>query len=253
MLNLMNFTGRVGWGAVSDRVGRKSFYLFSTATQAFALGLMGVWISTNNFGAWLLSFLLIGSLYGGGFGVIPATVSDLFGPKISAATHGVMIAVWASATIIGVPVFTSYTSSYTVPGTTRPAPMAYIMNTYWLCAMPTISFLCLLFMNVRPRDREMRRKTGSLRVRLCSHIISIGLMGPDAQDAEAARFLDAPAALVSKAAVAIIESDSADAATDVTGSPQSVGAGAAADNIDTQMSTIALAPTKESPPALVAV
>jgi len=66
MLNLCNFTGRVGWGLVSDKIGRKTFYLAATAAQTFAIGLMAVWIDRANFGAWLLSFLLIGSLYGGG-------------------------------------------------------------------------------------------------------------------------------------------------------------------------------------------
>ncbi len=78
--------------------------------KAFALGLMSVWIATDNFGMWLFSFLLIGSLYGGGerkgivasafrkpeaagFSVAPAFVSDLFSARISAACHGVMVSV----------------------------------------------------------------------------------------------------------------------------------------------------------------
>ncbi|RYG55383.1 MFS transporter, partial [archaeon] len=71
MLNLTNFTGRVGWGFFSDKIGRKTFYVWSLAAQAFAVGLMAYWIETKNYGAWLLSFLLVGSLYGGGFGVLP--------------------------------------------------------------------------------------------------------------------------------------------------------------------------------------
>jgi OFA family oxalate/formate antiporter-like MFS transporter len=87
MLSLCNFTGRFGWGFISDRIGRKTFYIFATAAQVFAIGLMCVWIREGNYGMWLFSFLLIGSLYGGGFGCLPAFVSDLFGSKISAATR----------------------------------------------------------------------------------------------------------------------------------------------------------------------
>ena len=56
--------GRVGWGFVSDKVGRKPFYLVSTAVQAFAVGTMAVWISLGSGGYpfWLASFLIIGSL-----------------------------------------------------------------------------------------------------------------------------------------------------------------------------------------------
>ena len=75
MLNLANFTGRVGWGFASDKMGRKSFYLLSAGVQALAVGFMALSIPNSNFGGWLASFLVIGSLYGGGFGVIPATVS----------------------------------------------------------------------------------------------------------------------------------------------------------------------------------
>jgi len=75
MLNLANFTGRVGWGFASDKMGRKSFYLLSAGVQALAVGFMALSIPSSNFGGWLASFLIIGSLYGGGFGVIPATVS----------------------------------------------------------------------------------------------------------------------------------------------------------------------------------
>lgn len=56
MLNLMNFTGRVGWGFVSDKIGRKSFYLLSTVVQSFAIGLMAVWIERKNFAGWMASF-----------------------------------------------------------------------------------------------------------------------------------------------------------------------------------------------------
>jgi MFS family permease len=85
-MTIANFVGRVGWGFVSDKIGRKTFYLLATSAQAFALGLAVVWIRNNNFGAWLLSFLVVGTAYGGGFGVLPAFVSDLFGSKISAVS-----------------------------------------------------------------------------------------------------------------------------------------------------------------------
>ena len=32
-LNLVNFTGRFGWGFLSDRMGRKTFFVMSAATQ----------------------------------------------------------------------------------------------------------------------------------------------------------------------------------------------------------------------------
>ena len=93
---------------------------------------------------------------------LPFQVSDLFGPKISAATHGVMIAVWSAAGIIGIPVFGSFTGRYWhyVKGVKTPEPVAYIYNTWWLCGLPALSFVALLFMNVRVRDRRLRQVSG---------------------------------------------------------------------------------------------
>lgn len=173
MLNLVNFSGRAFFGYLSDKIGRKTFYLGSTLTQAFALGLMSVWIQQGHYDLWLLSFLLIGSLYGGGFGVLPALLSDTFGPRISGATHGVTISVWALSSIIGIPIFTSFTSKYIkiVNGVKVPLPQAYIYNSYWLCGFPVMAFICLLFLNLRPHDRILRQHSKDIRVRFFQYLI----------------------------------------------------------------------------------
>ena len=168
-LNLANFFGRVAWGFASDKLGRKNFFLLSTGVQALASGLQAHWIATQNFGGWLASFLVIGTLYGGGFGVIPALCSDLFGSHISAATHGIMIGVWASAAVVGIPIFTSITAQYSLTsaaGVRIPTPEAYIRNSWWLCALPTLGFLVCLLLNVTPADRRARERMGGVRARL---------------------------------------------------------------------------------------
>jgi len=169
-LNLANFAGRVGWGWASDYLGRKNFFLFSTGTQAIAGGLMGYWIATGNFAGWLSSFLLIGTLYGGGFGVIPALCSDLFGSHISAATHGVMIGVWACAAIVGIPVFSSVNAQFSVVSTTGvkvPLPEAYIRNSQWLCALPALAFLACFFLKTSIDD-ETAQPEGIEREPVCT-------------------------------------------------------------------------------------
>ncbi len=173
---------------------------------------MSIWIAQGSagYGHWLASFLLIGSLYGGGFGVIPAFVSDLFGSKISAATHGIMIAVWAAAAIIGIPVFTTFTSTdFRLVGTTKVTnPSAYIHNAHWLCALPAAGFIAALFIHVRPRDRELRAAKGDVRARVFGLIVrfsaaegGVAVFGPAAQAAEYAAF----AAARGKAAAAELE------------------------------------------------
>lgn len=193
LMNAANFTGRFSWGWVSDRLGRKTFYMLATLTQAFAVGLMSVWIHQRNFGAWLLSFLLIGSLYGGSFGVLPAFVSDLFGSNISAATHGVMIACWALSSVVGTPIFTSITSTYTetVGGVLKPTAEAYVLNAYWLVVMPVISCIAAVFLNVHAHDRTLRKARKHARVRLGPYVCvcDCKLLDPTAQEVEYASFM----------------------------------------------------------------
>ncbi len=50
---------------MTDRLGRKNFFVLSTLLHVLAMALMVVWIEQLNFGMWLVSFLAIGSLYGG--------------------------------------------------------------------------------------------------------------------------------------------------------------------------------------------
>jgi len=166
-LNLVNFVGRFGWGFVTDKIGRKQFWLLSTLSQAVALVIMIFAIPARSFGVWLVCFLLVGSLYGGGFGVIPAFLSDMFGSRISSATHGAMILVWSMMVVIAVPIFTAVTRVYSDPvklpsGAIIAVPnqTAYSVNATWLAVLPAMSFCATLFLNVRAEDRRLRRALG---------------------------------------------------------------------------------------------
>lgn len=214
-LTIANFLGRVGWGFISDKIGRKTFYLLATSSQAFALGCMIVWIEQINYNMWLTSFLIVGTMYGGGFGVLPAFVSDLFGSKISGATHGLMLAVWATTSIVGTPIFTSINAATAVPKvgcvitatnpcSAVPQPSGYITNAKWMCVLPAISFLALLFLNVRPRDRELRRATGAIRIRLwCLVAVFSCLKNPEQQDVEWEKYQEQQAKKAANAAATL--------------------------------------------------
>ncbi len=143
--------------------------------------------------------------------VIPAFVSDVFGSKISAATHGVMIGVWAMAAVIGIPSFTSYTSSdfrVSSGGAKITNPSAYISNVHWLCALPAAGFFAALFINVRAEDRALRVAKCDWRVRVFSVVLRVNLaeggftvLGPAAQTAEFAALVAARKAAAADAAV----------------------------------------------------
>ncbi len=106
----------------------------------------------------------------GGFGVLPAFVSDMWGSKISGATHGITIGVWALSTLIGVPIFTSVVASHSsksVTGVVVPSVEGYAINASWLACLPAIGVLAVLALNDDLRDRILRAaQPGAVRVRL---------------------------------------------------------------------------------------
>jgi MFS family permease len=192
-LNLTNFLGRLGWGAVTDVIGRKSFFLLSAALQAAALAAMATTVRAGAYSAWLASFLVVGSLYGGGFGVLPAFCAELWGPKASSATHGALVAVWAVACVVGAPVFAAVNAASAVrdaSGARVPAPAGYATNATWLACLPGAAILAVAFLDVRADDRRAARASGACRVRAgglvlaCSRARGVALLGAAAQARE---------------------------------------------------------------------
>lgn len=95
-------------------------------------------------------------------------VSDLWGARISAATHGAMIAVWAVASLIGINIFTAITAANTtLVGTAHvPTPQAYVINAEWLVWPPAVGFVATLLLTVDLRDRILRKRLHHLRIRV---------------------------------------------------------------------------------------
>jgi MFS transporter, OFA family, oxalate/formate antiporter len=96
--SLFNGAGRFFWGMVSDRLGRVQTFRLMLATQiAVFAGL----VLTGS--PWLFAALVCWVLlcYGGGFGTMPAFVSDTFGPGIMGPVYGVILTAWAAAGIVG--------------------------------------------------------------------------------------------------------------------------------------------------------
>ncbi len=64
-LNLNDFSELCSWALVSDRIGRKAFYIGSTLTQTICVALLALFIRTGNFSGFCFSLFTVGSLYGG--------------------------------------------------------------------------------------------------------------------------------------------------------------------------------------------
>ncbi|MDR3107358.1 MAG: OFA family MFS transporter, partial [Bifidobacteriaceae bacterium] len=100
---LFNGIGRFAWATSSDRLGRPATFTAFFALQIVAFGALGLLLATGHASQAVFLFLtyLIATCYGGGFGTIPAYLSDLFGNANVSAIHGWVLTAWAMAGVVG--------------------------------------------------------------------------------------------------------------------------------------------------------
>jgi hypothetical protein len=147
---------------------------------------MALWIHLDIFGMWLFSFFIVGSVYGGAHGILPAFLNQMFGSKIAGALHGTLLFVWAMADVVGVPVFSAIVEQHKqiVNGRAVGTPEAYMLNAYWLCAMPMMAATVLIFLDTNARDRTLRKAFHECRVRCCRKVCVIKCLDEEAQKKE---------------------------------------------------------------------
>ena len=148
LLSLANMIGRFFWSSLSDYVGRKAVY-----ATFFALGavLYAVVPSTGRAGNVVLfvaGYVVIMSMYGGGFATIPAYLRDMFGSFQVGAIHGRLLTAWSTAGILG-PVLVNYIREYEIAQGVAKAD-AYTTTMHIMAGLLVIGFVCNLL--VRPVD-----------------------------------------------------------------------------------------------------
>jgi MFS family permease len=99
ILAIFNGVGRLLWGAVSDRIGRRMTFVLLFAGQALAFVSLG-----NNHEVVIvgISIALLLLCYGGGFGTMPAFNADFFGTKNFGANYGFQLSAWGLAGVAGI-------------------------------------------------------------------------------------------------------------------------------------------------------
>src|SRR6185437_2155957 len=102
LLSLFNIGGRFFWASSSDLLGRKTTYAVMLALGAFLFGAVATWsASAAILAAFVASFCVTTSMYGGGFSTVPAYLSDVFGTQYVGAIHGRLLTAWSTAGIVG--------------------------------------------------------------------------------------------------------------------------------------------------------
>ena len=92
IMSVFNGLGRLGWGSVSDRVGRKSAMLGMCAVSTLAC--VGFLRAPAGFLPLLTGLCLAAFAYGGYLALMPSLTADYFGPKNVGANYGLVFSAW---------------------------------------------------------------------------------------------------------------------------------------------------------------
>jgi OFA family oxalate/formate antiporter-like MFS transporter len=92
VMSICNGVGRLAWGSVSDRFGRKLAVLLMCVVSVLAC--LGFLRTAGSFSTLLLGLCLAAFAYGGYLALMPAYTADYFGPKNVGANYGLVFSAW---------------------------------------------------------------------------------------------------------------------------------------------------------------
>jgi MFS family permease len=150
LMSLFNMGGRFVWASTSDYIGRRNTYFVFMVLGFFLYCAVPYTGSIGSVVGFVCAFLVIISMYGGGFSTVPAYLRDMFGTRYVGAIHGLLLTAWSMAGIFG-PVLVNYIREYNV---THGVPKAQAYNTtmYIMAGLLVIGFICNFF--VKPVDKK---------------------------------------------------------------------------------------------------
>ena len=99
---IFNGLGRIAWGMVSDRIGRKKSIIFMTLFQGIImLMLYHIFIRFALSTGFIIAACIIGFNFGGNFALFSAATADFFGNKNLGRNYGWMFTAYGFAGILG--------------------------------------------------------------------------------------------------------------------------------------------------------
>ena len=98
LIGVFNGLGRITWSTLSDYLGRANTFIVFFAFQILAFYFLPKIEIESVF---LIILFTVITMYGGGFSTLPAFLGDLFGTKQLGAIHGMILAAWGVAGVVG--------------------------------------------------------------------------------------------------------------------------------------------------------
>jgi MFS family permease len=132
---VFNGLGRIAWGSISDRLGRKRTIVVMSALQGVTMLMTyHVFITFGSVPGFIFVAALIGFNYGGSFALFPAITADYFGNKSVGSNYGWMFTAYGVAGLAG-PLLAGYFKD-TAQGSTYPG--------VWMTPFIIAGVVCLL-------------------------------------------------------------------------------------------------------------
>jgi MFS family permease len=154
LMSLFNMGGRFFWASTSDYIGRKNTYFVFMVLGFILYCTVPTAGATGNVVLFVLCFLVIISMYGGGFSTVPAYLKDMFGVRYVGAIHGLLLTAWSAAGIFG-PVIVNYLREYNITHGV-PKAQAYNNTMYIMAGLLVIGFICNFFVRAVAERYHMK-------------------------------------------------------------------------------------------------
>jgi MFS family permease len=139
LLSIFNMGGRFFWASTSDLIGRKNTYFVFFVLGVILYSLVPYFGGAGNLPLFIVAFLIIISMYGGGFATVPAYLRDMFGMRYVGAIHGLLITAWSVAGVLG-PVLVNYIRQYQIDSG-LPKAQAYNVTMYIMAGLLVVGFI----------------------------------------------------------------------------------------------------------------
>ena len=139
LLSLANMVGRFAWSSCSDLIGRRATYMIFFLLGALLYALVPSAGRLGSATLFVAAYVVILTMYGGGFATMPAYLRDLFGVMHVGAIHGRLLTAWSVAGVAG-PVLVNYIREYQIAHGVAKAN-AYSVTMYLMATLLIVGFI----------------------------------------------------------------------------------------------------------------
>ena len=152
---IFNGIGRIAWGSISDRIGRKmAITLMALLQGSIMLMTYHVFITFGLVNGFIIAAALIGFNFGGNFALFPAATADFFGNKNVGSNYGWGFTAYGVAGIAG-PLLAGYFKD-TAQGTGHPAVW---MTPFLIAGIACLLGAAVMALTTRPLHASNRKVT----------------------------------------------------------------------------------------------